>query len=309
MTAVLPLLSVWCLALSCSGFNRSDILLEARPNYGKLIYVSCVLIVSYIALCHISSTVGPVRAIEAMPFDVPSFLGAGAGVVLVFCFVFFSPEMRFGMLYRWLLPVLMLAIGVLPWLNDVSAFVASAISSAGDMCIQALALLFLLRLAKRQHLSVVLVVGLGQGFIQLGTILGYTLEYVAPFRAASPALQSIVLMVLLAVAVALIPRRSAEASAAVADAAMAPAPPAGYRGASGYGRALACLVETFGLSPREAEIAELLARGRSQPYIREALYLSKGTVVTHVKHIYRKMGVHSKQELIDLVERERESLR
>lgn len=45
-----------------------------------------------------------------------------------------------------------------------------------------------------------------------------------------------------------------------------------------------------------------LGRGRSQPYIRDQLVLSKNTVASHVKHIYAKLGVHSKQEVIDLFE-------
>ena len=49
-------------------------------------------------------------------------------------------------------------------------------------------------------------------------------------------------------------------------------------------------------------MCEYLARGRSQTYIREALFLSKNTVATHVRRIYTKLDVHSKQELIDLVE-------
>lgn len=55
------------------------------------------------------------------------------------------------------------------------------------------------------------------------------------------------------------------------------------------------------LSKRETEVFDLLACGRSRPYIRDALFLSKNTVATHVKHIYAKLGVHSQQELIDLV--------
>ena len=46
----------------------------------------------------------------------------------------------------------------------------------------------------------------------------------------------------------------------------------------------------------------MLAQGRSQPYIRDALVLSKNTVSTHARHIYSKLEVHSKQELLDLVE-------
>ena len=55
-----------------------------------------------------------------------------------------------------------------------------------------------------------------------------------------------------------------------------------------------------GLSARETEVLGYLARGRSQPYICDALVLSKNTVASHVKHIYQKLNVHSRQELLDL---------
>lgn len=50
------------------------------------------------------------------------------------------------------------------------------------------------------------------------------------------------------------------------------------------------------------QIFLLLAQGRSRPYIRDALVLSKNTVATHIRHIYEKLGIHSQQELIDLAE-------
>lgn len=57
-----------------------------------------------------------------------------------------------------------------------------------------------------------------------------------------------------------------------------------------------------GLTPRETEIMLLFARGRTSTYIQEELFISRGTVTTHLQHIYRKAGVHSKQELLDLIE-------
>lgn len=45
-----------------------------------------------------------------------------------------------------------------------------------------------------------------------------------------------------------------------------------------------------------------MARGRDAEYIRNRLCISRNTVNTHIAHIYRKTGVHSRQELIDLVE-------
>ena len=50
---------------------------------------------------------------------------------------------------------------------------------------------------------------------------------------------------------------------------------------------------------------DLLARGRSIPYVRDALFISKETAATHAKHVYAKLDIHTHQDLIDLVEEER----
>lgn len=65
---------------------------------------------------------------------------------------------------------------------------------------------------------------------------------------------------------------------------------------------VAAMAEAFKLSPRETEVLRYLGRGRSVPYMREVMTLSKSTIETHIKHIYAKTDVHSKQELIDLIE-------
>lgn len=45
------------------------------------------------------------------------------------------------------------------------------------------------------------------------------------------------------------------------------------------------------LSPRELEILGLMARGYSNPAIREELWLSARTVEAHVRNIFIKLGV------------------
>lgn len=62
------------------------------------------------------------------------------------------------------------------------------------------------------------------------------------------------------------------------------------------------VVAQYGLSAREADVLGLLARGRDAGYIAEELVISKNTVRTHMKNIFAKTGVHSRQELIDLLE-------
>ena len=57
--------------------------------------------------------------------------------------------------------------------------------------------------------------------------------------------------------------------------------------------------EEFGLSPRETEILELLARGYNTERVARKLVISNYTVQTHIQHIYTKTGIHRRSELID----------
>ncbi len=59
------------------------------------------------------------------------------------------------------------------------------------------------------------------------------------------------------------------------------------------------VVAAYGLTEREAQVAGLLAQGNSQKRIAELMGVSVGTVQSHVKAVYRKLSIHSKQELID----------
>lgn len=59
-----------------------------------------------------------------------------------------------------------------------------------------------------------------------------------------------------------------------------------------------------GLSRRETEILPYVLKGRTSERIAGELCISKSTVDTHLRRIYAKVDVHSRQELIDLSERE-----
>ena len=62
------------------------------------------------------------------------------------------------------------------------------------------------------------------------------------------------------------------------------------------------LAERFQLSARETQVFELLAKGRNREHISKTLFISDNTTRTHMKNVYRKLDVHSQQELIDLLE-------
>ena len=60
--------------------------------------------------------------------------------------------------------------------------------------------------------------------------------------------------------------------------------------------------QRFKLSPRESEVLTFLVRGRNAKHISEKLFISESTAKTHISNIYRKIGVHSQQELLDALE-------
>lgn len=61
------------------------------------------------------------------------------------------------------------------------------------------------------------------------------------------------------------------------------------------------LASQFGLTAREVDVLLLVSEGRSYQKIADSLGISLGTVQGHVKCLYRKLGVHTKQEVIELV--------
>ena len=61
------------------------------------------------------------------------------------------------------------------------------------------------------------------------------------------------------------------------------------------------LARASGLTAREVDVLRLLVRGYSVPHICEMLHIAEGTAITHRRHIYQKLEVHNKNELIDCV--------
>ena len=54
------------------------------------------------------------------------------------------------------------------------------------------------------------------------------------------------------------------------------------------------------LSDRELEILRLAKRGLPNPQIAQSLHLSPGTVRNHLSAVYRKLGVHSRHEALQI---------
>lgn len=62
------------------------------------------------------------------------------------------------------------------------------------------------------------------------------------------------------------------------------------------------LAKQHDLSVREKEVLALLAHGDMPRTIGSKLHIAPGTVKAHMQHIYKKIGIHSKEELMSLLE-------
>lgn len=78
--------------------------------------------------------------------------------------------------------------------------------------------------------------------------------------------------------------------------------PAAFR--TDIDKACAVLRDIHNLSSREYEVLTLIGKGRSAIYIADRLSISPHTARAHIKHIHEKLNISSRQEIIDLIERE-----
>lgn len=62
------------------------------------------------------------------------------------------------------------------------------------------------------------------------------------------------------------------------------------------------LSRRYSLSPRETEILGYLGRGHNPTFISRELVLSLSTVRTHIRNLYKKMGISSQEELLAVLD-------
>ena len=194
--------------------------------------------------------------------------------------------------------------------NDVrTEGVAAALLVAGYMCCELLVWFALCRAAARNAVDAVPVICWGTAVGYLGICAGVGLWLVpnvllAPALGGDGLLQGLVVTALLAALVLYVTLTRRTFSFDDTIEGIAPDAPA-LRPAVRYVDRLddrcAGAAERFGLTSREAQVMRLLAHGNNASRVQEELGIGRNTVKYHAKNVYAKLGVHSQQELIDLV--------
>lgn len=219
-------------------------------------------------------------------------LGLLVAALVVWLFTKYSPNVGFASAARCVLPIM--AVGLLCMVVQTGASLTAAcvLLACAHASFEMVLRMRVLGFSRSAGGDPVRTVGWGYAAIMLAAFLAPTVFHLAvPDGAAiDPLLICAILAALVVIGVFLFPVPS----------------PGAHAGGGGddvpneLERRANRLAAQYALSPREREVLGHLLEGRSHPYIRDQLYISKSTVDTHVHHIYAKTGVKSKQGLIDL---------
>lgn len=269
--------------------NKSGFLLKALFSAGILGFVEGLIRSLFLE-------VNPVVDIDLYPwvFLVAALL---AGAIMSITVVS-GKKPDLGFAYKIILFVMAFIFLLLPIINR-GTFWANVLALTGYSTISLLVWVILARTTSRYHLSSIVVFGFGWGLMVAGGLAGTFLGgLLTSFIDLTPRILSLV--ALLSVCVFLFSYLFLFSERSVVELTVEGADEPGS--VRPFRKRCEEVAQEFRLSAKETEVMILVAKGRSTPRICEELDISQGTVNTHLTHIYKKLDVHDKQQLLDVLE-------
>lgn len=195
---------------------------------------------------------------------------------------------------------------VLPFLPPQVYYVGSVIANAGYTCVELMVWTVVFESARSRGIEAVAPIGItrllmGAGAFA-GVIFNLTVSQLAPSPSLMEALNSLIVYAIVIATVLVLDSNAGSQSWYLIERSFSKAPQAPSFSATCHHMA-----QEAGLTQREAEVFVLLASGRTAPYIANELGIATSTVNFHVRHVYEKFAVNTKQDLIDLVTHRQEN--
>ena len=258
-----------------------------------------------------SMTSEGVVPVDAQTFQWSVLSGIAVALLMMAYMTRYARALNLSTLYRWVLPLLTIAFTLLFFPGRGPAIASTLLVFAVQALMNLLTFIYFAELSQQMDVPSVRVFGLGRFFLEGGFLVGNLLTPAAigmlqltgsPQAPLFATLSVTALLIMMSIVIQNRPAFSVD-DAKIADyrpgSEQASAEQA--NGLSAFEHACDQVAEAWLLTKREREILGYLAQGYSLPYIRNELYVSLSTIDTHVRHIYRKADVHSKEELITLV--------
>lgn len=302
--ALLPLASGALLAFARKDEKRAFPVLLPRSatssGFKNMLGVGFVTLLAC-AACYFLSCIIPW---EVLPTGEDSFtfgILGGALFILVIAGIYMLSRNRLNIFKIY--PALLIAImvGFSLFLSSTFAYFPAFIVGIGVQSLfEVLLIMYFGILTTKGYATPALTFAMAGGFVRLGLAAGNSLALWYESMAV-PVVQALTPPTCLAfmclLAVVLVPLVRMEFSIV----ALTAAPPTRNEVEEICAEAAA----EFGLSAREAEILLLIARGHTTNSMAEKLVISPYTVNTHIRHIYDKMQIHKRSELLNYLNMQR----
>ena len=262
----------------------------------------------------------PDRVLALTDLAVPLLI-IGLVIVLWVCCAKIFKRISFRIVWRPIVLLMSAAILMAPQVEGTTYVLVVSFVRAAQATLAALWFLILTDIARHTHVDASHVIGMGWVFYSLpvatGVIFGLMLMTFDPLHTVLPALTVLALVAIAFVADdqdALFTESKAEPllqvpataqdGAQVEPVAQIEKPDDGMGSGRRDRLSVKCvaIARDYGLTNREFDVFVRLAHGRSGAFIAEELTLSENTVKGHTKRLYAKLGVHTRQELINLAE-------
>ncbi|MEG0461497.1 helix-turn-helix transcriptional regulator [Gordonibacter sp.] len=200
----------------------------------------------------------------------------------------------------------LIASGAIAVLGTASTFVSNCLFLMGYACFDLLIWALIIMLGYQSGTSLLRLICVVYAVDQFGILAGTSLGMVTGGSASivsSIVLGSALLLLMLGFSSGKNAVKETldkyEIDFATADQALSEA--SAFASSRGHQGRITEMTAQFFLTSREAEVLSLLMEGRNGPQISEQLHVSENTVKSHIRHIYTKLNVHDRQELLDLV--------
>ncbi|MEC4176198.1 LuxR C-terminal-related transcriptional regulator [Adlercreutzia sp. R7] len=299
-TCIIPIVSLLCLWRSYKRLPR-----DAYPPTFQQEFIfpwKPVLVIGIYAFVY-----GMRSSVFAGPLSMNSGMGAFVGAAAVYLlFIRFGERLNFALLWRIAMPLMIVSLapfdGIMPGWSTVADF--CALSSYTILLLLIMAILS--NLCYRYGVCALWIFGIERAVrmttSQTGRLVG---ENIVGSSSLPDFAQSIALVVMAAGLIMVMCAFFSEKSVTSQWGIVLKHPIADdlelYMEKNRLGVKCREVAESYGLTSREGEILLLMARGGRLSQIANELSISNNTVKTHIRHIYTKLEINSRKELMILL--------
>lgn len=276
-----------------NSFFDKALCVSSLPNSNRSLAGIAIFLVAL--PCASTSSTESLRY-ASLPLDLVDIICNLAAVVLIGALFFAKRNIDFYPVYRFSMPVMLLMLLALPLLPHQLLFAGVILSSTCAHVIMVFLFIILICLAHDSSERQLIYICVGIICMNIGRMLAMLIVPILLSRGGLVAVNLFLVGLLIIVVFLALPGTGPRLPNATA-----------HSETDSFDTLCEKIAAEHRLTPREAEVMRYLAQGYSEPVIAEKLVISKGTVHSHARNVFRKLNVNSKQKIIQMTRRDHEA--